>query len=177
MEVLTILLGTTKGKNESERLESYEVLYKKLLADIKKENISMPKTFIAKPEDCEEWVEEEDTYEDEGIKFKGLMDLIKDSLDGVLKMCDTDISQVVKESSQNLEHTRLLDNGCFRHITGLKSHLTYFVEKDGLIVVCGDNREGAVMCIGTFECKALKLKNVLYLKGLKSNLISISRLL
>lgn len=32
------------------------------------------------------------------------------------------------------------------------------------------------MGVGAFECSAFKLKNVFYVKGLKSNLISISQL-
>ena len=61
-------------------------------------------------------------------------------------------------------------------MNGLKSLLTYFVEKYILTVVLGDNSEGVVMGVGTFECRAFKLKNVFYDKGIESNLNSISQL-
>lgn len=51
---------------------------------------------------------------------------------------------------------------------GLQFLLTDFVEKDGMILVFGENSEGAVMGIGKFEWKAFKLKNVFYVKGLKA---------
>lgn len=61
-------------------------------------------------------------------------------------------------------------------MTGLKFLLTVFVEKDGPIVVYKENNEGTVMGIGTIECITFKLKNVFLVKGLKSNLFSISQL-
>ena len=119
---------------------------------MKKETISLPKSFMAKQEDREEWVNDEETFEDDGLDVKGLMTFNNDSPDGNINMCDTDISQAVQGSSQNLEHTWFLDSGSTRHMTNLKSLLTDFVEKDGPMVVLGDNNEEAVMGIGTFEC-------------------------
>ena len=69
---------------------------------MKRENIPLPKSLMAKQEDHEEWVEEEETSEDEGINAKYLMDLIKDSLDDNHIMCGVDTSQTVQGSSQNL---------------------------------------------------------------------------
>ena len=43
-------------------------------------------------------------------------------------------------------------------------------------MVFSDNNEEVVMGVGTFECRAFKLKDVFYVKGLKNNLISISKL-
>ena len=43
-----------KENKESQSPESYEVLYKNLLAHMKKENFSLPKSFIAKQEEPEE---------------------------------------------------------------------------------------------------------------------------
>ena len=61
-------------------------------------------------------------------------------------------------------------------MTTLRSLLTDFMEKDGPIVVFGNNNEEVVMGFGTFECKDFKMKEVFYVKGLKINLISISQL-
>lgn len=61
-------------------------------------------------------------------------------------------------------------------MTGLKSLLTEFMEKDGLILVFGNNSEEVIMGVGTFKCRAFKLRNVFYVKGLKRNLLSISQL-
>ena len=76
---------------------------------MKKENISLPKAFIAKQEEFEKWVEEEETSKDEGLNVKGLMDLVNDALDDSLNTCDIDSFHVVKESkmkSQNIFSTR-----------------------------------------------------------------------
>ena len=103
----------------------------------------------------------------------------------VVLASDVDTSEVVQEKKMNsqnvssigmdLTHTWFLSSGCSRHITGLKFLLTKFVEKDGPIVVFSDNSEGIVMGVETFECKTFKRENVFYVKGLKSNLISISQ--
>lgn len=104
------------------------------------------------------------------------MALINDTPNGVSGRCDADTSQVFQESSEDLEHTWFLDSRCSRHMTSLKSLLIDFMEKDGLILVFGDNSEEVVMGVGTFECKMFKLKNVFYVKGMKSNLAFISQL-
>ena len=102
------------------------------------------------------------------------MHLINVSPDDNLHMCEAETSQAVQGSIQNLEHTWFLYSGCSRHMTSIKSLLTYFVEKDGPILVFGDNNEEVIMGVGTFERKEFKLKEVFYVMGLKSNLISIS---
>lgn len=58
-------------------------------------------------------------------------------------------------------------------MTGVKSLLIDFMEKGDMMVVFGQNSEGVVMGNGTFECRVFKLKNVLYVKDLKGNPISI----
>ena len=95
---------------------------------MKKENISLPKAFNKKEEDNEECVEEEENSEDEGLNVKGLIAIIIDSPNG---MCKSDDSHTVKGSSLNLGKTFYLDNGSSRHMTGFKSPLTNFAEKDG----------------------------------------------
>lgn len=52
-----------------------------------KENLTLPKAFIAKQEEQEEQVHEEETSEDEALNVKGLMALVDDSPDDI---CDTD---------------------------------------------------------------------------------------
>lgn len=61
-------------------------------------------------------------------------------------------------------------------MTSLQSLLTDYVKKVGPKVVFRNNNEEGVMGIGTFEFRAFKLKDVFYVNGLKSNLISINRL-
>lgn len=50
------------------------------------------------------------------------------------------------------------------------------MKKDGPKVVFGDKNEEVVIGVGTFERRAFKLNEVVYVKGLKSNHISISQL-
>ena len=102
------------------------------------------------------------------------MALINDSPYGNLNMCDVGMSQVFQGSSQNLDHTWFLNSRCSRHMIGLRSLLIGFLEKKGPIMVFGDNNEESFMGVGRFECKAFKLKEVFYVKGLKNNLISLS---
>lgn len=135
----------------------------------------MPKSFIAKQEDHKEWMEEEETSKDEELNVKGLFSHINDFPNGNLNMCDVDTSLAIQELDRNLENTWFPDSRYTKHMTILKSFLTYFFKKDGPIVVFGDNNEEAVMGIGGFECRAFKLKDVLRIEGIKRNLISISQ--
>ncbi|CAI9259831.1 unnamed protein product [Lactuca saligna] len=51
------------------------------------------KGFIAKKEEFEEWVEEKETSEDEGLNVKGLMDLINDAPDGGPNSLDANVTK------------------------------------------------------------------------------------
>ncbi|XP_038678398.1 uncharacterized protein LOC119979845 [Tripterygium wilfordii] len=70
-----------------------------------------------------------------------------------------------------------LDSSCLRHISGNKSFVTSFESFDGGKVTFGDGSQAKVKGKGMIrafdECI---LNNVLYVKGLKANLISISHL-
>ncbi|XP_038719872.1 uncharacterized protein LOC120012511 [Tripterygium wilfordii] len=70
-----------------------------------------------------------------------------------------------------------LDSGCSRHMSGNKSFFTSFESFDGGKVTFGDGSQveikGKGMIRASDECI---LKNVLYVEGLKANLISISHL-
>lgn len=57
---------------ESQNNEIYEVLYKKLMAHLGKESISLP-AFVIKQEKPEKWVEEEESSNVEEPKGKCLM--------------------------------------------------------------------------------------------------------
>jgi hypothetical protein len=76
----------------------------------------------------------------------------------------------------------LIDSGASRHMTGLRNHLTYFVEKEThLHVVHGDDARYNVRGVGTSTFQVdldmqLKLEEVLYVPGMKRNLVSISAL-
>jgi hypothetical protein len=80
------------------------------------------------------------------------------------------------------DNTWLIDSGASRHMTDLINHLTYFVEKEThLHVVLGDDSRYNVRGIGTstFQLDSnmqLQLEEVLYVSGMKRNLVSISAL-
>jgi hypothetical protein len=80
------------------------------------------------------------------------------------------------------DNTWLIESGASKHMTGLRNHLTHFVEKEThLHVVLGDDARYNVRGIGTstFQLDSdmqLQLKEVLYVPGMKGNLVSISAL-
>jgi hypothetical protein len=80
------------------------------------------------------------------------------------------------------DNTWLIDSGASRHMTGLRNHLTHFVEKEThLHVVLGDDARYNVRGVGTstFQLDSnikLKLEEVLYVPGMKRKLVSISAL-
>jgi hypothetical protein len=73
----------------------------------------------------------------------------------------------------------LIDNGASRHMTGYREHLTDLVEKESrLHVVLGDNARYIVKGVGSssFQLDSdipLQLSEVLYVPGMKRNLVSI----
>ncbi|XP_023750600.1 uncharacterized protein LOC111898952 [Lactuca sativa] len=74
------------------------------------------------------------------------------------------INVVMLLTKSGKEHIWYLDNGCSRHMSGFKSLLEDFIEKDGSNVTYKDNGNYVVF------------KSVCYVKGLQHNLISISQL-
>jgi hypothetical protein len=76
--------------------------------------------------------------------------------------------------------TWLVDSGASRHMTGSQKSLTSLSEEDsGLQVELGDNAKYAVKGVGaaSFQLesrKPLRMSDVLYVLGLKKNLLSIS---
>ena len=68
-----------------------------------------------------------------------------------------------------------LDSRCSHHITGDKSLFKSLKEKVGDYVTFGDGSHAQVLGKGTIEILGLPLlKDVLYIKGLKANLLSIT---
>jgi hypothetical protein len=75
--------------------------------------------------------------------------------------------------------TWYIDSGASRHITGVREHLTDLTEMGNVEVVLGNDREVKVVGSGTvsFQRESLPpmtLTEVLYVSGLKKNLVSVS---
>ena len=69
------------------------------------------------------------------------------------------------------------DSGCSCHMTGDKSLFKSLKEKVGDYVTFGDGSHAQVLGKGTIEISGLPLlKDVLYIKGLKANLLSITQI-
>ena len=68
-----------------------------------------------------------------------------------------------------------LDSGCLRHMTGDQSHFKVFESKKGGNVTFSDGSKSRMKRKGTISLPGLlDIANVLYIKGLKVNLLSIS---
>lgn len=76
----------------------------------------------------------------------------------------------------------LIDSGASKHMTGYREHLIDLVEKESCLhVVLGDNARYTVKGVGssTFQLDSdipLQLSEVLYVPGMKRNLVSVSAL-
>jgi hypothetical protein len=76
----------------------------------------------------------------------------------------------------------LIDNGALRHMTGYRYHMTDLVEKEtSLHVVLGYNARYNVKWVGTYTFQLdsdipLQLSEVLYVPGMKRNLVFVSAL-
>ncbi|KAJ9680449.1 hypothetical protein PVL29_019700 [Vitis rotundifolia] len=74
-------------------------------------------------------------------------------------------------------HSWYLDSGCSHHMTGNKSLFTSFIEFDRGNVTFGDGNVARVKGKGTICAPNIpNLEEVLYVEGLKANLISISQM-
>ena len=70
-----------------------------------------------------------------------------------------------------------LDSGCSRHMIGDKSLFKSLKEKEDGYVAFGDGSHSQVLGKGTIDIPGFPLlTNVLYIKGLKSNLLSITQI-
>ena len=69
------------------------------------------------------------------------------------------------------------DSGCSRHITSNKNNLLNLQSIEKSCVTFEDGVSGQILGKGTLDVKGLpRLKNMLLIEGLKTNLISISKL-
>ncbi|XP_047153251.1 uncharacterized protein LOC124824794, partial [Vigna umbellata] len=83
-------------------------------------------------------------------------------------------SQISSKSKKSMWY---LDNGCSRHMTGDKRKLTNFRKKKQGYVTYSDNNQGKILGIGDIRSEnTLVIKDVLFVEGLKHNLLSISQL-
>ena len=70
-----------------------------------------------------------------------------------------------------------LDSGCFRHMTGDRSLFKVFESKKGGNVTFGDGRKSQIKGNGIISLPGLPdIANVLYIEGLRVNLLSISQI-
>ncbi|KAI5436125.1 hypothetical protein KIW84_022538 [Lathyrus oleraceus] len=70
-----------------------------------------------------------------------------------------------------------LDSGCSRHMTGMSNLLVDLQPHATKYVTFGDGAKGEVKGVGKLDCPGVpKLSNVLLVRGLTANLISISQL-
>ncbi|GJR15416.1 retrovirus-related pol polyprotein from transposon TNT 1-94 [Tanacetum coccineum] len=69
-----------------------------------------------------------------------------------------------------------LDSGCSRHMTWVKQYLHIYSKESGPKVVFGDNSSGDTEGYGSVNCNGITFIRVVYVNGLKHNLISISHL-
>ncbi|GAV84554.1 hypothetical protein CFOL_v3_27998, partial [Cephalotus follicularis] len=69
-----------------------------------------------------------------------------------------------------------LDSGCSKHMTGNKSLFVKFESKEGGDVTFGDNGKGKIKGFGSIGKNKTSIHNVLFVDGLKHNLLSISQL-
>jgi len=69
-----------------------------------------------------------------------------------------------------------LDSGCSRHNTGDKKKFKNFKRKEQGFVTYGDNKGKILGTCDVDGGNTLEIKDVLYVEGLKHNLLSISQL-
>ncbi|GAV58907.1 hypothetical protein CFOL_v3_02440, partial [Cephalotus follicularis] len=69
-----------------------------------------------------------------------------------------------------------LDSGCLKHMTGDKSLFVALKLKQGGDVTFGDNAKGKIVGFCSIGNNHTSISNVLYVDGLKHNLLSISQL-
>ncbi|CAJ2633438.1 unnamed protein product [Trifolium pratense] len=98
----------------------------------------------------------------------------------------SDGTQLEKKITALVAHTSLrassredwyFDSGCSRHMTGIGKFLVDLKSYSTSFVTCGNGTKGEIVGIGELNSNSLpKLSNVLLVKGLTANLISISQL-
>nr|KAJ0206560.1 hypothetical protein LSAT_V11C500289890 [Lactuca sativa] len=69
-----------------------------------------------------------------------------------------------------------IDSGCSHHMTGRKENLRDFRNLDNVVVKFGSNNKCKVKRYGKVMNGKFRVNRVVYVKGLKHNLISVSQL-
>ncbi|GJU99274.1 ribonuclease H-like domain-containing protein [Tanacetum coccineum] len=76
-----------------------------------------------------------------------------------------------------LKDTGIFDSGCFRHMTGNKSFLTYYQDYDRRFVAfAGSSKGGRIIGKGKIITRKLDFEDVYFVKELKFNLFSVSQM-
>ena len=130
-------------------------------------------------------------------KFKRKNRILSEKVDNLKRKCQSNRSMEIEdkilfEGQECLSYASLfvhsslkvfnsclwyLDSSCSRHMTGDKSLFKTLKEKVGDYVTFGDGSHAQVLGKGTIEIPGLPLlKDVLYIKGLKVNLLSITQI-
>ena len=79
--------------------------------------------------------------------------------------------------SVNIKNKWYSDSGCSRHMTGDKEQFNKLDAKDGGHVTFGNNAKRKIISIGKIgNPQSLSIHNVLFVDGLKHNLLSIIQL-
>jgi hypothetical protein len=110
------------------------------------------------------------------------------SMSSKLSQNDKQLFTKKKDDSCSVYHTALnvinsclwyLDSACSRHMTGNRDFFKYIKErKNGVHVTYGDGSKSKITGKGVVEILGVPtLKEVLYVDGLKANLLSISQFL
>ncbi|GJZ59044.1 retrovirus-related pol polyprotein from transposon TNT 1-94 [Tanacetum coccineum] len=76
----------------------------------------------------------------------------------------------------NNQSTKPTENGCSRHMTGIKQYLHRYSKESGPKVFFGDDSLGDTEGYGSVNYNGITFTRVAYVNGLKHNLISISQL-
>ncbi|GJR67313.1 ribonuclease H-like domain-containing protein [Tanacetum coccineum] len=77
----------------------------------------------------------------------------------------------------DLQDQGVIDSGCSRHMTGNMSYLTYYEKIDGGYIAFGGNPKGEkITGKGTIKTGNLDFENVYFVRELKFNLFSVSKM-
>ncbi|GKD74144.1 retrovirus-related pol polyprotein from transposon TNT 1-94 [Tanacetum coccineum] len=76
----------------------------------------------------------------------------------------------------NSRRPRIANNGCSRHMTGIKQYVHKYSKESGPKVIFGDDSSGDIEGYNSVNCNGITFTRVAYVNGLKHNLISISQL-
>ncbi|KAF1879740.1 hypothetical protein Lal_00039753 [Lupinus albus] len=118
--------------------------------------------------------------------FKGKNEL-KNGRRAYIAWEDNDTSSASEPESEEQAHLSLmashhsddeeyLHSGCSKHMTSEKSKFSVLTPRDKGYVTYGDNNKGRILGVGRIsKPPSTTIEGVLYVEGLKHNLLSISR--